>query len=261
MRLPVVDAPLNERQCLLDLLRAYDDAGLQRPLIDFNPVLTPRKVYTANVLLAFLALIEPDEISYFDKCGHKARQLRATFSRGQFFTRINGAVRWMMVGFRDARPIVVFSKSTLQYGVYFDRCLFVDTDTGGSYLPAPDIVIRNLSLSCPTFSRVPFSWGSDIVSIDFHSDLVFVLHTCLGAIPRAQRKQFRGFKYFSAKHKYLLCPYAIRATERTFANNNGFQAGQHIGTAKELGRFVGAPLKRYFTEQRRLTKKAPGHSP
>ena len=170
---------------------------------------------------------------------------------------MNGAVEWEMLGFEGSRPILIFQKCGLRYGLYFERRIFVDTHTGvKDYLPSAAIIVRNSSLSRPDWTRGPFSWGADIVLRDFDPRFLFILETVLGAVPKARRDHFQGFKYLATKHKYLISPTRLAGSENMFVARNGFMAAGAVTTTDDLARFLKGPLRRYFRYQRRLYERA-----
>lgn len=258
MKFPTVNGPLDSWHSFIDVLLAYDNEKMSRPLIDFNPTLSSFKVYTANVLISLLSVIEPTGVAYYDECGKEAKELRVKFTRREFFTRINGAVVWKMIGFEGSKPILVFNKRSLNYGLYFDKRIFIGTRTGTrDYLPGASIIIRNLSLSSPRFSRVPFSWGSDIVPIDFHERLLFILETAPGRISGYSRKYLPGFKYLRTKNKFLVSYKKIPASEKRTILANGFEVSDNIRTGVEFKAFLLPKLRAYFGQQYELFKHTP----
>jgi len=256
MKFPIISRSLDTKASFQEFLTTYDKAKLKQPLIDFNSILTPYKIYTVNILLALLAIINPDSVTFYDECGHKVEELRVKFVNREFFTRINGVVVWKMLGFEGSKPILIFSKKGLNYGLYFNKRIFVDTKTGiRDYLPSASIILRNWSISNTTTSRAPFSWGSDIVFIDFHEKLLFILETMLTQIPKFLRKHFQGFKYLKTKYKYIISPTTISQEEKRFIENNGFKLAGSIKYSIEFQRFITSPLKQYFQKQNQLYKR------
>jgi hypothetical protein len=155
-----------------------------------------------------------------------------------------------MVGFEGSRPILVFNKRGLNYGLYFDKRIFIATKTGTrDYLPSASIIITNLSLSRPSFSRVPFSWGSDIVPVNFHEGLLFILETASGRMPSYSRKYFPGFKYLKTKYKFLVSYKKIPQVEKRIIAANGFRFSDSIKTGVEFKKFILPKLLGYFCQQ------------
>jgi hypothetical protein len=240
---------------LRNFLFAYDSMHLKRPEIDFNPVVTQYKIYIANVLLTLLSILKPEEIKFFDNCGHRDDSLKVQFNNRQFFTRINGAVRWKMVGFEDCLPNLIFKKKDVYFALHVDKRIFVDAGLQKEYLPSAAIIITNYSVSCRQFSRVPFSWGADIVPINFHLPSTLFLECILGSLPKKHRNNFVGFKYVKSKFKYIVSNQRIYKKEKTFFQNTGFKVKESIDSTDKLEKYLLKILSHYFAEQKLLVNR------
>lgn len=256
IKFPFIKTKLDTLEGLRKFLLAYDGVKLKGPLIDFNLIRTPSKTYTANILLSLLPIIEPDVITLYDECGHEIEELKVKFIKRDFFTHISSVVVWKMIGFKECKPILMFKKKKLNYGLYFNRRMFVSTETGDKdYLPSASFILRNHSISHFQYTRVPFSWGPDIILKDFDEKLLFVLETTLSKIPKSLRFHFRGFKYLKIKHKYIISPRRFSQKERNFVVRNGFKLYDLLQSSIDFKRFISPSIQQYFQEQVELFNK------
>jgi hypothetical protein len=140
--------------------------------------------------------------------------------------------QFSIVGHETGSPLLIARLGELDFEVFFNQHLFVETQTTyQQYFPSASLILRprNFLRSCLVPS--PGSWGSDIISLTYDWDGTFILEAAASALTGPARKNFPGFKLLPVKDKHFLAPKAPLARERALLTRNGFM---HLITGTDL---------------------------